>query len=95
MNVKSLHTESKPVSMINIYKATKGIVNAMQILKGQNMKKHKAANGALLVCLDGEATYECEDGTKILMSETDYVEIPPELQHWVSAHADTQFLLIQ
>ena len=95
MNVKSLHTQNKPVSMINIFKGTKGIVNAMQILKGQQMKKHKAANGALLMCLDGEATYECEDGTKILLSNTDYVEIPPDRQHWVSAHKDTQLVLIQ
>lgn len=95
MNVKSLHKQSKPVSMINIYQGTKGMVNAMQILKGQQMKKHKATNGALLVCLDGEAMYECENGAKIVMSNADYVEIPPDRIHWVSAHVDTQLLLIQ
>ena len=95
MNVKSLHTHGKPVSMINIFKGTKGIVNAMQILEGQQMKKHKAADGALLICIDGETTYECEDGTKVVLSNTDYVNIPPKLEHWVSASKDAQLLLIQ
>jgi len=81
--------------MINIFKGTKGIVNAMQILEGQQLKKHRAADGALLICLDGEATYECEDGTKVLLSSTDYVNIPPKLEHWVSAAIDTQLVLIQ
>ena len=95
MNVQSLHTSGKPVSMINIFKGTKGMVNALQILEGMQMKKHRATNGALLICLDGEATYECEDGTKIVITNADYVEIPPTLEHWVSAQKDTQLVLIQ
>ena len=67
----------------------------MQIRRGEQMKKHRAINGALLICLTGEALYECVDGTNEEMSNGDYVNIPPNLEHWVSAHKDAQLVLIQ
>lgn len=95
MNIKSLHTESKAVSAKSLFKNEKGKVAAIQILKDETLSKHTTTIPALLLCINGEAIFENEKGQKETIKSGDYVNIEPNVLHWVKALKDAQLVLIK
>ncbi len=95
MNIKSIHTEEKPVSAKRIFTTTEGNVTALQILAAGILKEHITTVPALLVCINGNVVFNNEkDETKNLTSG-DMVNIEPNVKHWVEGVQDSQLLLIK
>lgn len=95
MNIKDLHKKSKAVSLIPHFKAIEGNVIAIQILFNELLTEHKSILPALFICIEGEAIYEEEHGVKKILKPGDFVNIEPNVKHWVSGKIDSQLILIK
>ena len=95
MNIKELHTQEKPVSATSLFKSELGNATAIQILKGEKLKEHITKIPALLLCVEGEVVFENEKGEKNSLHSGDYVNIEPNVKHWVFANETSQLVLIK
>lgn len=95
MNLKELHTEKKDVQTNMMFPATDGKVISLQILKDKELKSHVTKVPALLVCVEGIAIYEDENGTKATLIAGDFVKIPADVKHSVKAIKNSNLLLIK
>lgn len=95
MNLKQLHPEAKGVQTHMMFPAKDGKVISLQILKDNQLKEHTTAVPALLVCVQGEVIFEDEKGSSITLLSGDYVNIQPNVKHWVNAKIDSNLLLIK
>ena len=95
MNVKDLHTNNKPVSTTSLFKTVEGNVSSIQILASGQLKEHITKVPALLICLSGEALFENEYGAKITLTAGDYINIGPNVKHWVDAISTSNLMLIK
>jgi quercetin dioxygenase-like cupin family protein len=95
MNIQALHSQDKPVQTKALFNTQEGKVISLQILKGGLLKEHITAIPALLVCVKGEIVFEDENGKVITLLSGDYINIEPNLKHWVKSNADSNLLLIK
>lgn len=95
MNLKELHPETKGVQTNMMFPAKEGKVISLQILKDNQLKEHLSMVPALLVCVKGEVVFEDEKGGSITLLSGDYVNIQPNVKHWVNAKIDSNLLLIK
>ncbi len=95
MNIKELHTQVKPVSAINIFKALETNVTAIKILQGQLLKEHVTKTPAILICVEGTARFENENGINETLISGDYINIEPLVKHWVEGISESQLILIK
>lgn len=95
MNIKSIHTEVKPVSTKKIFSTTEGNVVALQITAGGILKEHITTVPAILICINGNAVFKNEHGIIENLLSGDMVNIEPNVKHWVEGIQDTQLLLIK
>ena len=95
MNLKDQHPKEKGVETKMMFPAKDGKVISLQILKNQQLKEHTTPIPALLVCVKGKAVFEDEKGVSISLSSGDYVNIEPNVKHWVTAKTDANLLLIK
>jgi quercetin dioxygenase-like cupin family protein len=95
MNIKSIHTEEKPVSAKKIFSTTEGNVTAIQIKAAGILKEHITTVPALLICINGNAIFKNENGVSENISSGDMVNIESNVKHWVEGIQDTQLLLIK
>ncbi|MFT6883210.1 MAG: quercetin dioxygenase-like cupin family protein, partial [Marinoscillum sp.] len=49
----------------------------------------------LLICVIGKVVFEDEKGECKTLKTGDYVDIEPEIRHWVLATIDSQLVLIK
>jgi quercetin dioxygenase-like cupin family protein len=95
MNLADLHTEDKAVQTKMMFATTEGKVVSLQIQKDKQLKEHITTVPALLVCVKGEVEFENEKGISIALLSGDYVNIEPNIKHWVNAKTDSNLLLIK
>ncbi len=95
MNIKTFHTEEKPVQAAKIFPAVEGLVNSLQITAGNKLKEHITQVPAFLICVIGEVVFENEKGASEKLLAGDYVLIEPMVKHWVTANQDSNLLLIK
>ena len=95
MNIKDLHQDTKAISTASLFKSTEGNVTSIQILEDQQLKEHITKVPALLLCLIGEAIFENENGTKLTLTTGDYVNIEPNIKHWINAKSASNLILIK
>lgn len=95
MNLKQLHPEPKGVQTNMMFPAKDGKVISLQILKDNQLKEHLSTVPALLVCVQGEVIFEDEKGISIALLSGDYVNVLPNVKHWVNAKIDSNLLLIK
>ncbi len=95
MNIRELHKDTKAVSTVSLFKTGSGSVTAIQILAEEQLKEHITKVPALLVCLTGEANFENENGVKLTLIAGDYVNIEPEIKHWINAKSTSNLILIR
>ena len=95
MNIKDLHQDTKAISTASIFKTTEGNVSSIQILADQQLKEHITKVPALLLCLTGEAIFENENGIKLTLTTGDYVNIEPNIKHWINAKSTSNLILIR
>ena len=94
MNLKDLHTEQKAVQTNAMFTPTEKVIS-MQIAKGEQLKEHITKIPALLVCISGMATFSDENDQIISLHSGDYVNIHPNVKHWIDAAETSNFLLIK
>ena len=95
MNIKELHSSTKTVSAISVFKSDLGNATAIQILKGEKLDEHISNEAALLICVIGKAVFEDEKGAKKILKTGDYIDIVPGVKHWVLGGMDSQLVLIK
>jgi quercetin dioxygenase-like cupin family protein len=95
MNIKDLHQDTKAVSTAALFKSPEGSAVSMQILAGEQLKEHVSKVPALLLCLTGEVVFENEEGVKLPLTAGDYVNIEPQIKHWINARDKSSLLLIK
>ncbi|HPW97332.1 MAG TPA: hypothetical protein PK218_02095 [Flavobacterium sp.] len=95
MNLKSLHTETKAVQTNVLFEPKDGKVISLQIAKNEQLAEHITKVPALLVCVSGSGSYGDESGRKLSLKSGDYVNIEPNVKHWVDAFEESNFLLIK
>lgn len=95
MNLINLHSSDKPVQTQVLFEPTENKVIALQIAKNEQLKEHVTKVPALLVCINGDATFSNENGEKIHLKSGDFIKIPVDVKHWVDAHELSNFLLIK
>jgi quercetin dioxygenase-like cupin family protein len=95
MNLKNIHNDDLAVQSKLLFPAKEGKVISLQILKGNQLKEHLTNVPAILICVSGNAIYEDENGNKITMFSGDFVQIEPQLKHWLNGIEDSNLLLIK
>ncbi|MBP6430134.1 MAG: hypothetical protein KA319_00020 [Ferruginibacter sp.] len=95
MNIKDLHQDTKAISTALVFKTTEGNVTSIQILANQQLKEHITKVPAMLLCLTGEAIFENENGIKITLTTGEFVNIEPNVKHWVNAKSISNLILIK
>lgn len=95
MNLTNLHSSDKSVQTQVLFEPTENKVIALQIAKNEQLKEHVTKVPALLVCINGDATFSNENGEKIHLKSGDFIKIPVDVKHWVDAHELSNFLLIK
>ena len=95
MNIKNLHQDTKAISTASLFKTTEGNIIAVQILANEQLKEHITKVPALLLCLTGEVIFENENGIKLTLTIGDYVNIEPNVKHWVNAISTSNLILIK
>ena len=94
MNIKDRHLEEKPVSITPLFNG-EGTTIAMQIMAGKLLKEHITTVPAFLICVEGEVVFENKEGLKETLKCGDFINIDPNVKHWVNAIVDSQLILIK
>lgn len=95
MNLKNLHNDTTGVQTNMMFPAKDGKVISLQILKGSQLKEHITKVPAVLICVAGKAVYEDENGQTISLQSGDFVNIEPNVKHWVNGIENANLLLIK
>jgi quercetin dioxygenase-like cupin family protein len=95
MNLTTFHNSEKPLSAKQLFRCTEGKVVAIHLKKEGELKEHITKVPALLICVKGEIIYENEKGIKITLGSGDYLEIEPEVKHWLIAKEDSEAILMK
>jgi quercetin dioxygenase-like cupin family protein len=95
MNINDLHQDTRSVSTASLFKMAEGNVTSIRILGGEQLKEHITKVPALLICLNGEAIFENENGMNQSIKNGDYVNIDPQVKHWVTAKTTSNLILIK
>lgn len=95
MKISNLHSQDKEVSAINLFNGELGTSTAIQILKDGKLKEHITKTPALLLCIVGKVNYEDETGQLTELSSGDYVNIVPNVKHWLVASELSHLVLLK
>lgn len=94
MNLKDSFADDKLLQTKKIFTASEGVIS-IQIKSGGRLKEHTTNVAALLICVTGEVVFENEKETRENLFPGDYVNIEPNIKHWVTAEKDSNLLLIK
>jgi quercetin dioxygenase-like cupin family protein len=95
MNIRELHTDGKEVSAGQLFKGSLGLATAIQLEENGVLKEHMTRQPALLLCVEGRASYHDEKENIIDLSPGDYVNILPDVKHWLVGHTNCQLVLFK
>lgn len=95
MNIKDLHNQAKEVSALSLFKGEMGTATAIQLKENGLLKEHITKTPALLLCITGHVVYEDEKANKIELHPGDYVNIVPNVKHWLIAPVVSQLVLLK
>lgn len=98
MNAKNISTilgNDKAVQTSLLFNNVDQKVIVLKVLANEILAEHISKVPALLVCVSGEGIYKEKGGPSILMKDGDYVLIPQDILHEVSAIKTSEFLLIK
>ncbi len=85
----------KPVQTTVLFNNVDQKVIVLKIQKNDTLKEHISKVPALFVCVKGSAVYKEKNGRVVKMKGGDYVEIPQDVLHEVTANELSDFLLIK
>lgn len=94
-NLSELHQTEKEVSAQSLFKGVLGTTNAIQLQRNGTLKEHITKTPAMLLCIDGRVTYEDETKQEFVLETGDYVNITPNVKHWLNASVQSQLVLLK
>jgi len=94
MNLIDLFTDDKPLQTKKIFASSEG-VTSIQLMADAQLKEHITKVPAFLICVTGEVVFENEKGIREKLLPGDYVNITPEVKHWIIADRNSLLLLIK
>ena len=95
MNLRNVHTASKEVSATNVFKGELGTATAIQLRKDGLLKEHTTKTPTLLLCVLGSVRYQDETNKAIALTPGDFVNISPNVKHWLEAQEESQLILLK
>lgn len=95
MTLEELHQAPKEVSVAGLFKGETGVISSIRLSKDGKLKEHITKIRALLLCVTGQVVYHEEGGRTIPLSPGHYVQIPPEVKHWLDGTEDAQLILMK
>lgn len=79
-----------------LFRAQNGRLTAIRLRRGEVIKEHKSPVPAMLLVLEGTVVYnQLADGSEHRLGSLEYLEIPPDATHQVTAETDAYCILIQ
>lgn len=94
-NLKAKHNQEAALSAKLLFKGVGSSVMTLQIRSNGMLDKHVTKVPALLVCVEGEVLYQDEQGKEENLKNSDFIEIEPEVVHWLRGIKHSQLLLIK
>jgi quercetin dioxygenase-like cupin family protein len=94
MNLNDLHKESTPLQTKKIFSPAEGVIS-IQLKSGGQLKEHSSKVPAFLVCVTGEVIFENEKGISVKLLSGDFLNIEPDVKHWIKGISNSQLLLIK
>lgn len=94
-NLIELHQQEKEVSAVNLFKGELGTTTAIQLERNGTLKEHITKTPALLLCVSGFVTYEDETEQEVKLESGNYVNITPNVKHWLYASVKSQLILLK
>ena len=95
MNLHNLHTDTKGVSAVPLFKNEHTATVAIQLLKDEVLKEHITKVPALLVCVLGAVIFKNEKNEDRKLLPGDYIEIEPMVKHWLKGVVSSQLVLVK
>lgn len=95
MNISKLHHNDTPVSAKPAFKGEIGTAISIQLQEEAILKEHITKTPAFLICVSGEIVYEDETSQKTNLSSGDFINITPNIKHWLAAKKESQLLLLK
>lgn len=94
MNLNQFHLKDKEVSTKLIF-AGEGKVISLHIEKNGILKEHITPIPVLLIAVTGTALFENEFGFSREITSGDFIEIEPNVKHWVKGVEECELILIK
>ena len=94
MNLKDLFTEDKALQTKKVVAASEGAIS-IQLKTGAELKEHVTRIPAFLICVFGEVVFKNEKGASEKLIPGDFINIEPNVIHWLKAITDSNLLLIK
>lgn len=94
-NLKAYHDVEATLSAKPIFKGVGSSVIALQLGSTGLLDKHMTKVPALLICVEGEVVFHDERGKEVVLKRTDFIEIEPDVMHWVRGVQQSQLVLIK
>ena len=95
MKLRALHQKEKEVSATSLFKGEIGSATAIQLQEKAELKEHITKTPALLLCVTGKTIYEDETGQKAELLPGDYINIIPNVKHWLVASKLSELVLFK
>lgn len=95
MNIKEVTNAAKEVSTAAIFKTENATATAIRIREGGVLKKHTTPIPAILVCIEGVVVYEDEKAACIELRPGSYIQIEPQIVHWLKAREECALILFK
>ena len=94
MNLKAIFQDNKLIQTKKIFSAAEGVI-VIHISAGSSLKEHITTIRALLVCVAGEVIFENDRSESERMIAGEFINIEPNMKHWVLAENESTLLLIK
>ncbi|MCB9245087.1 MAG: hypothetical protein H6606_01540 [Flavobacteriales bacterium] len=95
MHIRELTKSDKEVSTASMFKTEHAQAMAIHIRREGALKRHSSPIPALLVCVEGLVEYEDEQGLRVELRSGSYVQIEPQVVHWLYAVEESTLILFK
>lgn len=95
MNIKELHPRTNKISLVSFFHCKEGEIIALQILGHQQLNVDPLEIPALLICVAGEFVIRGENGTEVILNQSDYFKMDPWISYQLAALKNSNLIMIR
>ena len=92
--INELIEATKTINTARVFEKIEGNQMLIRLKPDAELKSHTSKVPAVLLCLEGKVKYQQEDLT-VTLGPSDYVEIKPEVVHWLNSDVGCLCLLMK